>query len=68
VNLADILAALGLANTIIHTGSELWGQIKTILQSNGIEADYAALDAMVADAEARKARAQTVVDGANPTQ
>lgn len=49
---------LALGQQVFAKGEAVWNQIKGVLSANGIEADTAALDQVIADASRRKAQAE----------
>lgn len=49
---------LALGQQVFEKGAGVYAQIKAVLAANGIEADTAALDAVIADAERRKEQAR----------
>ena len=61
--LQEVLKWLALAQQIKAAGEGPWNQIKAVLAANGIEADTAALDVVIADADRRKALAEADAKG-----
>jgi hypothetical protein len=61
--LQTALAWLSLGQQVITAGEDVWNQIKGVLAANGIEADNAHLDAVIADAARRKAQAEADARG-----
>lgn len=60
---AAVMQWIALGQQAIAKGAEVMAQIKGVLAANGIEADTAALDAVIADADRRKKLAE---DDARP--
>ncbi len=56
--LQTALKWLALGQQVFAAGAGPWSQIKDVLAANGIEADTAVLDAVIADADRRKALAE----------
>lgn len=54
---------LALGQQIVERGTLVWEQIKLVLSQHGIEADTVALDAVIADADRRKAQAEADARG-----
>lgn len=49
---------LALGQQVVAAGAGVLGQIQDVLKANGIEADTAALEQVIADADRRKALAE----------
>ena len=58
-----ILQWIGVLQRIQASGGTAYAEIKGVLAAHGIEADTAALDAVIADASRRKAIAQREATG-----
>jgi len=56
LTIPEILKWIGLFQQIHTAGGSAWADVKAALANHGIEADTAALDAVIADADARAAR------------
>lgn len=53
-----VLNWITLGQQVVEKGASVMNQIRAVLAANGIEADTAALDAVIADAERRKEQAR----------
>lgn len=61
--LQTALKWLALGQQVIAAGAGPWAEIKAVMAAHGIEADTAALDAVIADADRRKALAEADAKG-----
>ena len=67
ISFTAIVQWIGLLQQIVTGGTTVWDKIKAILVDHGIDADTAALDAVILDAAARKAQAQADATPPPPT-
>jgi hypothetical protein len=58
IELQAALSWLGVLQQVIDAGGGVMSEIKGVLSAHGIEADTAALDVVIADAERRRAQAE----------
>ena len=63
MDLQAALQWLGVLQQVVNAGGSVYAQIKGVLAANGIEADTAALDVVIADAERRRAQAEQDAKG-----
>lgn len=58
LDFAAVMAWLRILPQVVQAGVGVFAQIKGVLQDNGVDADTAELDRVIADAEARRQRAE----------
>lgn len=56
--LQSVLQWLAIGQQVVQAGAGVMAQIRSVLEANGIEADTAALDQVIADADRRRAIAE----------
>lgn len=62
-NLNALVQWLAIGQQVFSGGTALWTDIKAVLANHGVSADTAALDAVIADATTREARAEADAAG-----